>query len=304
VIDNSVTSIGDNAFQGSTITSLTIPRTVTSIGFAAFASTQSLQTVTMADSVRTLGQYVFDFSSLTSIRLSRSLTSIPNFAFYRAEQLLNLDIPNGVTTIGQFAVTYATKLISINLPNSITSIDSTSFIQNPALQQINIPNKLTSIPSSAFSGNTSLKSISIPSTVTSLGDDVFYGDIGLKNISIPNTVTSIGMNCLIGCTYFDPSVNTAFRPNVTIHVKVGKTYNYAFLQNTDLDYGSLQGPSITSGQLPTGLQLSEPTLAAQVISGTPSGSGVFHPVFFETYSGVTPITISGFTFVVDGVNCK
>ena len=68
-IPNSVTSIGDGAFCGcSSLTSVTIPDSVTGIGDYAFCDCSSLTSVTIPNSVTSIGDYAFEFcSSLTSV---------------------------------------------------------------------------------------------------------------------------------------------------------------------------------------------------------------------------------------------
>lgn len=55
-----VTALGDNLFQDSKVTSVTLPASVTSIGWFAFYGCASLQTVTMGEAVSTIGYAAFD----------------------------------------------------------------------------------------------------------------------------------------------------------------------------------------------------------------------------------------------------
>ena len=68
IIPNSVTSIGNSAFEGCKFTSITIPNNVISIVDWSFAACDSLATVTIGNSVRSIGVYAFrDCSSLDTI---------------------------------------------------------------------------------------------------------------------------------------------------------------------------------------------------------------------------------------------
>ena len=83
IIPNSVTSIGDWAFNGCySLTSITIPNSVTSIGDWAFNGCESLTSITIPNSVTSIGDWAFErCSSLTSITIPNSVTSIGEEAF-------------------------------------------------------------------------------------------------------------------------------------------------------------------------------------------------------------------------------
>lgn len=82
-IPNSVTSIGDGAFEDCcNLTSVTIPNSVTSIGNRAFADCEKLSSVTIGNNVKSIGQYAFAWcDSLKSITVPKSVTQIGWHAF-------------------------------------------------------------------------------------------------------------------------------------------------------------------------------------------------------------------------------
>ena len=71
------------AFSGcSSLTSVTIPNSVTSIGYWAFSGCSSLKSVTIPNSVTSIGNSAFsDCKSLTSVTIPNSVTSIGEWAF-------------------------------------------------------------------------------------------------------------------------------------------------------------------------------------------------------------------------------
>ena len=91
-IPNSVTSIGDYAFQScSGLISIEIPNSVTSIGSNAFYNCSGLTSVTIPNSVTSIGSYAFQgCSGLTSVTIGNSVTSIGSNAFANCADLSNV----------------------------------------------------------------------------------------------------------------------------------------------------------------------------------------------------------------------
>ena len=90
-------------YPGGKAGSYTIPNSVTSIGFAAFAGCTSLTSVTIPNSVTSIGGYAFSgCTSLTSVTIPNSVTSIGDATFSGCTSLTSVTIPNSVTSIGEF----------------------------------------------------------------------------------------------------------------------------------------------------------------------------------------------------------
>ncbi len=201
-IPNSVTSIGDNAFNGcSSLSSVNIPESVTSIGDNTFYGCSSLSSVTIPESVTSIGDNAFNgCSSLSSVNIPESVTSIGDNAFYGCSSLSSVTIPESVTSIGDEAFEYCTSLSSVNIPESVTSIGDNAFYGCSSLSSVNIPESVTSIGDEAFEYCTSLSSVTIPDSVTSIGYATFSGCSSLSSVNIPDTVTSIGNYAFNNCT--------------------------------------------------------------------------------------------------------
>ena len=88
-IPDTVTSIGDHAFEDANLTSITIPSSVTSFGEAAFENA-NLTSINIPSSVTSIGSGAFKYSSLASATIPSSVTSIEAEAFAESLSLTSV----------------------------------------------------------------------------------------------------------------------------------------------------------------------------------------------------------------------
>ncbi|MBQ6863816.1 MAG: leucine-rich repeat protein [Clostridia bacterium] len=139
--------------NGTLVTDLVIPDSVTEVKDYAFYWCESLTSVTIPDSVTSIGDRAFAFcESLTSVTIGDSVTSIGDYAFYGCESLTSVTIPDSVTSIGDGAFGECTSLTSVTIPDSVTSIGYRAFEDCTSLTSVTIPDSVTSIGENAFSG--------------------------------------------------------------------------------------------------------------------------------------------------------
>ena len=134
VIPDTITEIKDYAFCGCTnLTSITIPANVTSIGEDAFENCSNLTTVTFKENsqLTSIGDYAFyDCSNLTTVTFEENsqLTSIGYAAFCRCTNLTSITIPASVTSMGGWAFEDCYKLVEVyNLSSLDITIGSSDY---------------------------------------------------------------------------------------------------------------------------------------------------------------------------------
>lgn len=200
VIPATVTSIGQRAFRGCSIKSITIPNSVTTIDAYAFCDCISLESITIPDSVTSIGEHAFyGCYKMTSAIIGNSVTSIGENAFAACMAMTSIVIGNSVTHIYGNAFRSCDKLTSIVIPNSVIYIGGFAFYDCCDLTSVTIPNSITSLGERVFSACTSLASITIPNSVTNIGTSAFDGCTGLTSITIPESVTRIGQWAFRDC---------------------------------------------------------------------------------------------------------
>ena len=204
-------SIGANAFKNAaSLTSITIPVSVTSIGDKAFDGCSNLVSINIPASVQTILLYTFrGCVSLNSIHIPASVTFIYNGAFGYCNSLASISVDssnqNYSSVNGVLYNLNATALIcypigksgsTFTIPASVTSIDGNAFDSCTGLTAITIPASVTSIGATAFSGCSNLTSVTFASDsqLLTIGLRAFQYCSNLTSITIPASVTSIGEN--------------------------------------------------------------------------------------------------------------
>ena len=123
-VPNGVTSIGNQAFDGSThLTSVAIPATVTNISDQVFQYCINLTNITVAS-----GNPVYN--SVNGVLFANQQTTL---VAWPAGLGGSYTVPNGVTNILDYAFSYCFYLTTVTLPASLTSLEWNAFFDDGAV---------------------------------------------------------------------------------------------------------------------------------------------------------------------------
>ena len=203
-----------SVFKGTSITTfneLQYFTGLTSIEYVAFNGCRSLTSITLPHTVTTIANSAFGGCNvLSSITIPASVTSIGQTAFISCYALTTIDLPDNLTTIGNQAFYNCTGLTSIVIPASVTSIGTGLFRKCPALESIMVETDNQTYDSrdgcNAIIETTTNKLIAgckntvIPDGITAIESAAFYDCTGLTSVTLPGSISSIGVNAFNGCT--------------------------------------------------------------------------------------------------------
>ncbi len=197
--------VGDNRSYSGAI--VRIPATVSSggvsyvveaIGNQAFQNTD-LTSVTIPDSVKTIGDSAFrECENLTTVNGGENVTKVDNNAFYRCTNLTSIGAIGGkLETIRMQSFAY-TAITSFTLTKNLTNVGIDPFRGCDKLTNVTIEDDVTGIPDNMFSDCIGLAEIVIPDSVTVIGKSAFSSCVKIKEITIPSGVVSFGNYALLG----------------------------------------------------------------------------------------------------------
>ena len=175
VIPDGIREIEAWAFYYRNITSVVFPKSLETIGAAAFSNCNNLTEVGLPNTVTRLDACAFARCySLNKVTISSGLKTIEALVF-RGCPLKKVTIPEGIQTIGFMAFEDCDDLERISLPETLTKIDNYAFSGCKILEEVNLPSNLAYIGYRAFENCESWEIIQLPNSLTTIGEEAFFG---------------------------------------------------------------------------------------------------------------------------------
>ena len=215
-----VTSIEEYAFtECNNMTSITIPASITSVGFGVFNGCLGLTNVEIPSSITRIEGQMFGWCpNLTSVKIPTSVTSIGNRAFRECIKLDILEIPSSVTDIGveAFYDSHADLIIDNSEENVKVGSDAFWGCHSVTWKGVILDKEETGLQFEVSGSNATvvkgdyskLESVIIPSkvkindkvyAVAGIANNAFINCKSLSEVIIYRGITSIDHSAFSGC---------------------------------------------------------------------------------------------------------
>ena len=157
-----VIGIGSYAFANNeTLYHVTLPDTIQSIAEYAFYGS-SIASLDLGSGLISLGEGAFELcSGLRELHLPDGVTVIPDRMAANCRNLQTLTWGEWVSSIGEAALSGANRLKAVSFGTALTHLGGQAFRGCEALESISLPAGLTELGTEAFRACTSLKSIMV-----------------------------------------------------------------------------------------------------------------------------------------------
>ncbi len=226
-IPNGIKTIGDRAFTGHNIQTLTIPASVETIGGNAFSqlpALRSLEKLMLSEGLVSIGSRAFQNTKIKEVELPTTVTSVDKNAFNgcaEAGQQVKLGVADKeqfeklssqVTASSPHKIVYrnlqgsgwsyddfeydGTKVIGWSAKGNLTKLTNKKLVVpnvNPETEAL-----ITEIGDLAFKSVPAegIKSVELPETIEVIGTKAFAGN-NLSKVTIPAKVTSIAKDAFV-----------------------------------------------------------------------------------------------------------
>lgn len=223
----------NTAYYVSSLTKVTLPEGLETIGDNAFASAPGLSEINLPSTLKSIGERAFMNCNIDNFTIPAGVEYIGANAFnetYMAVRKANevrarggdpfiviggelvkyagddtvVTVPNGVRGIATDAFSpYGGDVTSITLPDSVEYIADGAFGTQSELTTVNFGSGLKEIGDTAFSGCDSLNNVVLPEGLKKIGDNAFARCSSLDSISFPGTLETLYPGSLRGTPYWE-----------------------------------------------------------------------------------------------------
>lgn len=203
-IPSTVTTILGNALNSCfNLTAITIPQQIVYIGNAAFANCTALTTVNYnADSCVYMGNGNYPVfggcSNMTTLNIGSNVRYIPSNAFNGCTGLTSVVLPSSLGVIGDNAFKNCTSLTTVNLPSSVYWILGQPFYGCTSIAAPIYNDWIMVMLPSSWQG-----AYVIPNGIHTIADYAFNNCAGLTSVTLPSSLTTVDDRAFVECVNLD-----------------------------------------------------------------------------------------------------
>ncbi|MBR5169117.1 MAG: leucine-rich repeat protein [Muribaculaceae bacterium] len=236
-IGEGVKRIGDYAFYGNSVKSLTLPASIEFADYAAFCLCEALEEITFHGDNLPMDEFVFfGCTSLKQVKLPEGQKELAYCTFAECFALQQIDLGHSMERIDAYAFNFCSSLEHVTIPATLREIDEYAFngctglksveaaspeswcgitfanesanpvtlarhlsINGEPLQQFVVPEGVTAINDYAFAGCEDLTAVTVTDDVTAIGSQAFAQCKNLEAISMGANVKTIGEKAFNDC---------------------------------------------------------------------------------------------------------
>lgn len=204
--------IGPKCLYSSKLTSIDIPASVDSIGQMAFTNSRALTNfnvvagnkafkysdgyLTSADSKRLL------FSQWRSgeLEIPEGVAIVDDYTFFEMNDITGLTLPSSMRVLGELAFYNCAGLKSIDFGDGIQMVSRMCFQNCKALTAVKIPASMRVLGLQAFCYDEKISTLTIAEGLEKMDDSVFLGCKGIRRVTLPSTMKEWGAALFYQCT--------------------------------------------------------------------------------------------------------
>lgn len=220
----------NDAFQECSVTSISLPNTITEIDNNAFDGCTTLKSVTMGEGVIRIGDFCFNGCGISSFTIPKTVISLGVDAFSKCDNLDHIDVEEGNKN-------YCTA------DGVLYSANQDTLIYYPRSKEgeYKLPQLLRVISNGAFE-NTKIPSVFLPDSIKYIGINGFASCKKLKLLIAPNAAVNMDYDAFFDCTNLDSIIlskkatisSSAFSSMSNVFTRIIYFYDK---ENSEVDFG-------------------------------------------------------------------
>ncbi len=225
-LNEDLETIGDDAFQYSSIPSLHLPAKVQSVGHDFHYKATSMAEITVDENNPYLcaensllmskdKKVVWGFpvaNPATELILPEEVEIVKNDAVNRCKNLLKIVINDGCKTIEDYAFDNCTSCTELIIGKGVETIGYRSFRSLSSMTSVTMPEELIEIGEYAFHNCAALPELKLPNKLERINHWAFNNCVSLKTVELPASLVYMGAGSFNGNSAMETMISYADVP--------------------------------------------------------------------------------------------